>query len=127
MMTMKMYVLAICMIATLVGAATAQVADPAANSSGIYFAESAASGTWCTDATPGTTLTAYLCLTKATDTSGFIYWEGRLDISTGGTYTGFTIRGDGTNASVAPDFMVSYATPLLHQESTVILELDVLV
>ena len=123
------HVFAVCTILVLAGAAAAQVADPDDNSSGIYFAEDASAGTWCTDAATGSILTAYLCLTNATDISGFIYWEGRLDISSGGSFTGFTIRGDGTNASSAPDFMVTYGTPLPYHasDSTVILEMDVLV
>jgi hypothetical protein len=126
---MSQRLLVLCCLLACCAAASAQVADPDNNSSGIYFAEDASDGTWCTDATPGSTLTAYLCLTNATDTSGFIYWEGRLDISSGGQFTGFTIRGDGVNASAAPEFVVSYGTPLPYHasDSTVILEMDVLV
>lgn len=113
----------------LAAQAGAQLADPGWDSSGIYFSESATDGTWCTDASPGTTLTAYLCLTKPTDTSGYVYWEGRLEISGGGQFTGFSLRGDATNAASSPVFEVSYGTPLPYNTSasTVVLELSVLV
>ena len=126
---MKIHVIAMVVILLVAGGAQGQPADTDDNSSGIYFDEGAGDGTWCATVTQGGTVTAYLCLTRGLDESGFIFWEGRLDVSAGGAYTGFRIRGDGTNSATEPDFVVTYGTPLPYHvsESTVLLEMDVFV
>ncbi len=105
--------------------ALADPVDPDPNGIGIFFDEGAISESWCATAATGSQLTAYLCLTRATDTSGFTNWEGRIESSVPGTLVGFAIRGDGTNSAVAPEFVVSYGTPLPYQLSTVLLEITV--
>ncbi len=132
---MKIHAIAMVAILLVAGVVQGQPADTADNSSGIYFDEGAGNGTWCTTVTQGGTVTAYLCLTNATDSlgdpnnSGFTFWEGTLDVSAGGAYTDFRIRGGGTNAATEPEFVVTYGTPLPYAPSlsTVLLEMDVLV
>ncbi len=105
--------------------ALADPVDPDPNGIGIFFDEGAINESWCATAATGSQLTAYLCLTRATDTSGFTNWEGRIESSVPGSLVGFAIRGDGTNSAVAPEFVVSYGTPLPYQLSTVLLEITV--
>ncbi len=106
-------------------AALADPVDPDDDGIGIYFDEGAIDESWCATAATGSQVTAYLCLTRATDTSGFTAWEGRIETSVPGTLVGFAIRGDGTNSAVEPEFVVSYGTPLPYQLSTVLLEITV--
>lgn len=106
-------------------AASADPVDPDDNGIGIFFDEGAIADSYCTEATVGTQLTAYLCLTRATDTSGFTNWEARIESSVPESLIGFSIQGDGTNSAVAPEFVVSYGTPLPYQLSTVLLEITV--
>ena len=106
-------------------AASADPVDPDANGIGIFFDEGAIADSYCAMASVGTQLTAYLCLTRATDTSGFTNWEGLIESSVPGSLVGFSIRGDGTNSAVEPEFVVSYGTPLPYQISTVLLEITV--
>ncbi|MEN8006150.1 MAG: hypothetical protein ABFS42_04005 [Candidatus Krumholzibacteriota bacterium] len=116
---------ALLLLMILASAAAAQPVDPDPDGIGIYFHEGAIDESWCADAVVGTQVTAYLCLTRATDTSGFTAWEGRIETSVPGTLVGFTIRGDGTNTAAAPEFVVSYGTPLPYQLSTVLLDITV--
>lgn len=117
--------LIICLIAVCVSsAAGAEPVDPDPDGIGIYFTEEAGNDSWCATAASGTQLTAYVCLTRAADTSGFTAWEGRVECSVPEAVVGYTIRGGGTNASVEPDFLVSFPTPLPYQISTVILEVS---
>lgn len=106
-------------------AALADPVDPDPNGIGTFFDEGAVNESWCATAATGSQLTAYLCLTRATDTSGFTNWEGRIESSVPGSLVGFSIRGDGTNSAVEPEFVVSYGTPLPYQISTVLLEITV--
>jgi hypothetical protein len=106
-------------------AALADPIDPDDDGIGIYFDEGAIDGSWCATAAIGSQVTAFLCLTRATDTSGFTDWEGRIESSVPGSLVGFSIRGDGTNLAVAPEFVVNYGTPLPYQLSTVLLEITV--
>lgn len=112
-------------LTTLAFPAYAQPADPDPDGIGIYFAEGAGTDSWCATSTVGTTLTAYLCLTRATDQTGFTAWEASIESSVPTALTGFQIRGDGTNAAAAPEFVVTYGTPLPYQVSTVLLEITV--
>ena len=111
------------MILVMGTAAGANPIDPDPDGIGIYFDEGAIDGSWCATGDPGTQVTAFLCLTRAADTSGFAAWEGRIESSIPSALVGFAIRGDGTNAAVAPEFVVSYGTPLPYQLSTVLLEI----
>ncbi len=106
-------------------AASADPVDPDANGIGIFFDEGAIAGSYCTEALVGTQLTAYLCLTRATDTSGFTNWEAVIESSVPESLVGFSIRGDGTNSAAEPEFVVSYGTPLPYELSTVLLEITV--
>ena len=106
-------------------AALADPVDPDPNGIGIFFDEGAIDESWCATGAVGSQLTAYLCLTRATDTSGFTNWEGRIESSVPVSLVGFAIRGDGTNSAVEPEFVVSYGTPLPYQLSTVLLEITV--
>ena len=99
--------------------------DPDPDGIGIYFDEGAVADIWCVTAEPGTQVTAYLCLTRGVDTSGFDAWEGRIESSVAEALAGFNIRGGGVNASVAPEFVVSFGTPLPWQLSTVLLDITV--
>lgn len=99
--------------------------DPDADGIGIYFDEGAGADSWCTSGTVGSQVTAYLCLTRAQDNSGFTNWEGRIESSVGDALAGFNIRGDGTNLATAPEFVVTYGTPLPWQISTVLLDITV--
>ncbi len=109
-----------------VGSVTlADPVDPDPNGIGIFFDEGAVNESWCATAPTGSQLTTYLCLTRATDTSGFTNWEGRIESSVPGSLVGFSIRGDGTNSAVAPEFVVSYGVPLPYQLPTVLLEITV--
>ena len=89
---MKIHAIAMVAILLVAGVVQGQPADTDDNSSGIYFDEGAGDGTWCTAVTQGGTVTAYLCLTRGSDNSGFTFWEGTLDVSAGGAYTDFRIR-----------------------------------
>lgn len=100
-------------------------ADPDPDGIGIYFDEGAVDDSWCAAALPGTQLTAYLCLTRAVDTSGFSAWQARIECSVPSALAGFSVRGDGTNSAAAPEFDVTYGTPLPYQISTVLLEITV--
>lgn len=111
------------LVCLLAGTAVAQPIDPGDNGIGIYFDETAR--VWCADATPGTQLTAYLCLTRATDTSGFLSWEATIQTSVTGTLVDFQLRGDATNTATAPEFVVEYGTPLPYALSTVLMEITI--
>ncbi len=104
-------------------AAVAQPIDTSPDGIGIYFDEGAQQ--FCATATPGTQLAAYLCLTNASDTSDFLGWEASVQSSVSGTLAAFAIRGDGANASAAPDFVVSYGTPLPYLQSTVLMDITI--
>jgi hypothetical protein len=110
---------------TAAAAAFAQPADPDPNGIGIYFDQGAVDESWCASGTVGSQVTAYLCLTRASDPSGFTDWEARIESSVPTTLAGFQIRGDATNAATAPEFVVSYGTPLPYQLSTVLLDITV--
>ena len=99
--------------------------DPDPDGIGIYFDEGAGAGSWCASAPVGTLVTAYLCLTRAGDTSGFNSWEARIESSVAGALAGLDIRGGGTNSAIEPEFVVSYDTPLPWQTSTVLLDITV--
>jgi hypothetical protein len=103
------------------GVAGAQPIDPSPDSIGIYFDEGATG--YCTDMEPGGQVTAYLCLTRSSDLSGFVAWEALIELSDGGVFADFQIRGDGVNSATAPEFVVTYGTPLPRQLSTVLLEI----
>ena len=113
------------LILVLAGATTAmgQPIDPAPNGIGIFFETGGRE--WCATATPGTQIPAYLCLTRASDNSGFLSWEATIESSVTGTLAGFAIRGDGVNTATAPEFVVSFGTPLPYQQSTVLLDLTI--
>lgn len=116
-------ILAVVCAVLLAGAASAQPIDTSPNGIGIYFDEGARQ--WCATATVGTQLAAYLCLTNASDTSDFLSWEASIQSSVSGTLAGFAVRGDGVNLSTAPDFVVSYGTPLPYQQSTVLMDITI--
>lgn len=122
---MKLGFAALMMISVMVTMAGADPADPDPDGIGIYFDEGAVDGSWCATAVPGTQVTAYLCLTRAVDASGFSAWQGRIESSVPAALTGFVIRGAGTNTATSPDFDVSYGAPLPYQISTVLLEITV--
>ena len=65
--------------AFLAGVAVAQPVDPEPDGIGIYFDEGAVAGSYCAEAPMGSQLTAYLCLTRASQQSGFTAWECLLD------------------------------------------------
>lgn len=115
--------LAVILVCTCAAAASAQPIDPQPNGIGIFFEPGARE--YCATAVQGTQLTAYLCLTRASDNSGFLSWEARIEASRPAALAGFAIRGDGVNTSSAPDFAVSYGTPLPYQLSTVLLEITI--
>jgi hypothetical protein len=98
-----------------------QPIDPSPDGIGIFFEEGGR--VWCADAAPGTQVPAYLCLTNASDTSDFVAWEARIECSVPPALAAFAIRGDGINMASAPEFVVSYGTPLPYQRSTVLLDI----
>jgi len=119
---------ALVVLIILMGMGAAVLADPVDpddDMTGIFFDEGAIDESWCATAATGSQVTAYLCLTRATDTSGFTNWEGRIESSVPGSLVGFAVRGDGTNSAVEPEFVVSYGTPLPYQLSTVLVEITV--
>jgi hypothetical protein len=120
-MLMRLF-LTVVIVACGAAAAWGQPIDPSPDGIGIFFDEGGR--VWCATATPGTQLTAYLCLTRASDTSDFLGWEARIECSVPRAVAGYAIRGDGVNQSTAPDFLVSYSTPLPYQLSTVLLEIS---
>ena len=122
---MKSALLVLIIVIGMGTVAQADPVDPDPDGIGIYFDEGAIDESWCATASSGSQLTAYLCLTRASDESGFTNWEGRIESSVPGTLVGFAIRGGGTNAAVEPEFVVSYGTPLPFQLSTVLLEITV--
>jgi hypothetical protein len=105
------------------GGALAQPVDPQPDGIGIFFDEGAT--TWCHDATVGSQVTAYLCLTRASDTSGFNSWEATVESSVSNTLIGFALRGDALNTATPPEFVVSFGTPLPYSLSTVLMELTI--
>lgn len=105
------------------GAAVAQPIDPQSDGIGIFFETGGRE--YCTTAPASTQVTAYLCLTRASDNSGFLSWEARIEASRPAALAGFAIRGDGINAATAPEFVVSYGTPLPYQQSTVLMDITV--
>ncbi|MCP4573021.1 MAG: hypothetical protein GY838_11760 [bacterium] len=111
------------LVCLLAGAAVAQPIDTDPNGISIYFDEGAR--VYCTDATVGTQITAYLCLTNASDTSGFLGWEAKLESSVSNTLIGFDLRGDATNTASAPEFVVEFGTPLPFSPSTVLMEITI--
>lgn len=113
------------MALVLVGATAAlgQPIDTHPNGIGIFFETGGRE--FCATATPGTQVPAYLCLTRASDNSGFLSWEATIESSVTGSLAGFNIRGDGVNTATAPEFVVSYGTPLPYQQSTVLLDLTI--
>ncbi|MCK9995853.1 MAG: hypothetical protein KAH56_06210 [Candidatus Krumholzibacteria bacterium] len=122
---MKIALIVLIVIMGIGIAALADPIDPDDDMIGIFFDEGAIDESWCATASTGSQITAYLCLTRATDSSGFTNWEGRIESSVPGSLVGFVIRGDGTNSAVEPEFVVSYDTPLPYQLSTVLLEINV--
>ena len=114
-------VLVVLFIALGASGAWGQPIDPSPDGVGIFFEEGGR--VWCGSGAPGTQLTAYLCLTNASDTSDFIAWEARIESSVPAALAAFAIRGDGVNAATAPEFVVSYGTPLPYQRSTVLLDI----
>jgi hypothetical protein len=119
---MRAVLAALCVCAWAV-AAMGQPIDPSPDGIGIYFDETARE--WCATATPGTQVMAYLCLTRASDNSGFLSWEGSVESSVSGVFSSFALRGDAVNAAVAPEFVVSFGTPLPYQVSTVLAEITI--
>ena len=105
------------------GSAAAQPIDPQPDGIGIFFEEGGRE--WCATAAPGTQVTAYLCLTRASDTSGFLGWEARVESSVPEALAGFALRGDAVNTATAPEFVVSFGTPLPYQLSTVLVDLTI--
>jgi hypothetical protein len=100
-------------------------ADPARNSSGIFFDEGAYD--YCQETEVGGTVTAYVCLTRLTAPSGIVYWEGSVQVSPGGSFLGLAPRGPATNHTAPPEFKVEFSEPLPYLSSLVVLELTVLV
>lgn len=105
------------------GAAVAQPIDTHPDGIGIFFETGGRE--YCATALAGTQVTAYLCLTRASDNSGFLSWEARIEASRPAALAGFAIRGDGVNAATAPEFVVSYGTPLPYALSTVLMEITI--
>ncbi len=111
------------LVCLLAGTAVAQPIDTSPNGIGIYFDDTAR--IWCADAGVGTQVAAYLCLTNASDTSGFVAWEATLESSVSGTLTDFQLRGEAENTATAPEFVVSFGTPLPYARSTVLLDITI--
>lgn len=120
---MKFASILACVLLTLSGAALGDPVDPDPNGIGVFFDEGGE--VLCVDTAVGNQLTAYLCLTRAADQTGFTAWEGRLEASAPNVLVDFTLRGDATNAATEPEFVVSLGTPLPYQLSTVLLEMTV--
>lgn len=113
------------LILVLAHSALAQPADTDPNGIGIYFDQGAGDNSWCISAPTGSQVLAYLCLTRASDHSGFTAWEATIEGSVEGMLAGFNIMGGGINSAIAPEFVVSYDTPLPYQLSTVLMEITV--
>ena len=113
------------MILVLAHSALAQPADPDPDGIGIYFDQGAGDNSWCITAPTGSQVTAYLCLTRASDTSGFTAWEATIEGSIEGILADFNIMGGGINSAIGPEFVVSYDTPLPYQLSSVLMEITV--
>jgi len=111
------------LVCLLAGTAAADPIDPSADGIGIYFDEDAR--IWCADADVGTQVTAYLCLTNASDTSNFLGWEATIESSVSGTLTDFQLRGDAESTAPAPEFVVSFNTPLPYTQSTVLMDITI--
>jgi hypothetical protein len=120
---MKILSFILVVVVSLASLASAQPADPDPNGIGIYFDQGAVDGSWCASGDVGTQVTAYLCLTRGSDQSGFTAWEAPIESSVPSALAAFQIQGDATNTAVAPEFVVTYATPLPWQLSTVLLEI----
>lgn len=116
-------VLAVVLVGLAAAVAGAQPIDTSPDGVGIFFETGARE--WCTTAAPGGQVAAYLCLTRASDTSGFLSWEARIECSRPEALAGFAIRGDGVNTATAPEFVVSYGTPLPYALSTVLLDITI--
>ena len=114
-------ILVLLIIVAGAAAGWAQPIDPSPDGIGIFFDEGGR--VWCETAAPGGQVPAYLCLTNASDNSNFVAWEARIECSVPPALAGMTIRGDGVNTASAPEFVVSYGTPLPYQRSTVLLDI----
>jgi|GEM_PF-3431542 len=110
-------------LSCVTGAVFGAPVDPDPDGIGIYFSQAADGTSWCTDAAVGSQLKAYVCLTRAVDTSGFTAWEARVECSVPEAVVGFDLRGGGVNAAVEPEFVVSFGTPLPYGISTVLLDI----
>jgi len=102
--------------------ALAQI-DPDPNGIGIYFDEEAF--IYCMTAPFGVNRTAYLCLTRASDHSGISAWEAMVEVSQPSAVLSWNLRGQATNTSVPPEFMVQMAEPLPWQSSLVLMEIEI--
>ena len=111
------------LVMVLVGPVLADPVDPDPNGVGIFFDPGAIDQSWCATAAEGSQVTAYLCLTRASDPSGLTAWEASIEASVGSALAGFNIVGGGLNQATAPEFVVTYETPLPYLLSTVLLEI----
>jgi len=109
----------------LAGPVLADPVDPDPDGIGIYFEPGAGNGSWCATAPEGSLVTAYLCLTRASDISGFTAWEAAVETSAPGALVGFNILGGGINTATAPEMVVTLDTPLPFQLSTILAEITV--
>lgn len=119
----KMRIPVLMLVCLLAGTAVAQPIDESDDGIGIYFDETAR--IFCTNEGVGTQVTAYLCLTNASDTSDFMSWEATVESSVSNTLVDFQLRGDATNLSTAPEFVVSFGTPLPYAQSTVLMDITI--
>ena len=76
---MKSILILVGLLMILAGAAYGEPIDPDPNGIGIFFDEGGE--VWCANAAVGGQMTAYLCLTRASDQTGFTQWEGRIEAS----------------------------------------------
>jgi hypothetical protein len=108
------------LVGMLVTPVVAQV-DPDPNGIGIYFDEGA--NVYCTQADVGSEMLAYLCLTRITSASGISKWEAAVEVSLPNAVLAWNLRGQATNTSENPEFVVGLTEPLLWQSSLVVLEM----
>jgi hypothetical protein len=108
-------------VMALASTAFAQI-DPDPDGVGIYFDEAAY--VYCTDAEVGTQLTAYLCFTRISSSSGIGRWESKIEVSDPAAILGWALRGQATNSTMAPEFAVQLAEPLPYVSSLVVLEIE---
>lgn len=113
------------MVMAIAGTALAQI-DPDVNSIGVYFDQDATINCW--SVAPYVPISAYLCATNISESSGISGWECNVEVGplSNVLVLSWSLLGFAVNARTPPDFAVGLASPLPWAPSIVLLDIQML-